>query len=74
VKRLALLALLLASSSLVAAAAPMPKPQRKAEPVPKEQAADQLHPSADLGGVPVPPPAVPVAPIPARAPNAEPPG
>jgi hypothetical protein len=31
VKRLALLALLLASSSLVAAPAPPPKPQRKAE-------------------------------------------
>jgi hypothetical protein len=36
-KRLALLALLLASSSLVAAPAPVPKPQRKAERPPARQ-------------------------------------
>ena len=36
-KRLALLALLLASSSLVAAPAPVPKPQRKEERPPAQQ-------------------------------------
>jgi hypothetical protein len=37
VKRLTLLALLLASSSLVAAPAPVPKPQRRAERPPARQ-------------------------------------
>jgi hypothetical protein len=82
VKRLALVALLLASPSLVAAPAPMPKPQRKAErPAAGQSAALVIESSDDvvvvnfggnvpLGAIrPAPPP-----PAPAQPPNADPPG
>jgi hypothetical protein len=82
VKRLVLLALLVASSSLVAAPAPMPKPQRKAERpsvVQRVYVIDFADSGAvenlvvirqALGGLQqVPPPQQP-----AQPPNADPPG
>jgi hypothetical protein len=76
VRRLALLALLLATSCVVAAPAPLPRPQRKAEPPPKKML-DERNPSEELGievgAVPLLP-ALPVAPIPNQPRNADPPG
>jgi hypothetical protein len=83
VKRLALLTLLLASSSLVAAPAPLPKPQRKAErlapaqqqgaPVPDEGIAERIRFVMLAMAA-----AQPVLPPPGQAPalpkNADPPG
>jgi hypothetical protein len=80
VKRLALLALLFATSSLVAAPAPMPKLQWKAEPQPKKVILEnRLQFDGYLGGqygalflaaqLAPPPPQKP-----AQPPNADPPG
>jgi hypothetical protein len=43
VKRLALLVLLLVSSCVVAAPAPLPKPSRKPEPPPKKQIVSEVQ-------------------------------
>jgi hypothetical protein len=89
-KRLALLALLLASSSLVAAPAPVPKPQRKPERSPPPSSCG-FAVTAGPGEVEVfklarrqvvlvgfiaPPPVNAPAPVqaPAQPPNADPPG
>jgi hypothetical protein len=77
VKRLALLALLLASSPLVAAPAPLPKPQRKAErPAPVVRKVVYVYEAAAV--VPRRQPVrwvVIVHPAPpAQPPNADPPG
>jgi hypothetical protein len=81
VKRLALLALLLSSSCVVAAPAPMAKPQRKAERPARQESDLALYLSSDVilvGGfnVNVPPlGAIQPAPqAPAQPPNADPPG
>jgi hypothetical protein len=84
VKRLALLALLLASSALVAAPAPLPKPQRKAErPAPARKPARldldgfDVVVVVNLGVVAQPINAVVIGAAvqaPAQPPNADPPG
>jgi len=81
-RRLALLTLLLASSALVAAPAPLPKPQRKTERAAAGQTGARAL-LADLdfdgavavwGGVIFPNPAPPPPQKPAQPPNADPPG
>src|SRR5262249_58318785 len=81
VKRLALLALLLAAPSIVAAPAPVPKPQRKAER-PAVMIRKVIYFVEEVRGVPLPPVMVwnvvpnPLPPVqaPAQPPNADPPG
>lgn len=80
-KRLALLALLLAAPSIVAAPAPVPKPQRKAER-PAVMIRKVIYFVEEVRGVPLPPVMVwnvvpnPLPPVqaPAQPPNADPPG
>jgi uncharacterized protein (DUF2252 family) len=80
VKRLALLALLLASSSVVAAPAPLPKPQRKPERPAARQARVVVIESLDVVVVvnlnvqPLGAPLLLPPLEPAQPPNADPPG
>jgi hypothetical protein len=84
VKRLSMLALLLASSSLVAASAPLPKPQRRAERLARQSGPplvefieDVAVPNLNVVGVAIG--AIQAAPravrqAPAQPPDADPPG